>query len=119
MVTGTQVQKSQIDRAQVAPTHLIEMPNFHTDLRSMEVFDGQNVHLETKLTPVNDPKLSIVWLHNGKPIVASEFLRSLCFECYGESIRMKLRYLIFVSHNRTEYNILDRKYFSNRGYFVA
>uniref|UniRef100_A0A914RLV6 Ig-like domain-containing protein n=1 Tax=Parascaris equorum TaxID=6256 RepID=A0A914RLV6_PAREQ len=47
------------------------MPNFHTDLRSMEVFDGQNVRLETKLTPVNDPKLSIVWLHNGIPVVAS------------------------------------------------
>lgn len=51
-----------------------EMPNFHTELRSMEVFDGQHVHLEAKISPANDPKLKITWLFNGKSLNSSKFL---------------------------------------------
>lgn len=91
MVTGTQVKKTEMGQAQVAPPgRLIEMPNFHTDFKSMELFDGQNVHLETKLTPMNDPKLSIVWFHNGKPLAASKF--TMCF--YWKFIPLKVEILL-------------------------
>ncbi|VDM28542.1 unnamed protein product [Toxocara canis] len=72
MVTNAQMQQQKLGTAvQATRAQLIEMPNFHADLRSMEVFDGQNVHLEAKLTPVNDPKLTVVWLLNGKPVAQS------------------------------------------------
>lgn len=55
-----------------AGTHL-DLPNFHSDLRSQEVFEGQQIHLETKLTPINDPDLRVVWLLDGNELPSSEF----------------------------------------------
>lgn len=56
-----------------APTRIAEMPNFHTELRSMEVFSGQHVHLEAKISPADDPNLKVVWLFNGKVLHPSSF----------------------------------------------
>uniref|UniRef100_A0A915PRJ2 Ig-like domain-containing protein n=1 Tax=Setaria digitata TaxID=48799 RepID=A0A915PRJ2_9BILA len=56
-------------------TRIAEMPNFHTELRSGEIFDGQNVHLEAKFSPADDPNLKIVWLFNRKPLKASDKIR--------------------------------------------
>lgn len=62
------------DRSQASKTatRFSEMPNFHTDLRSMEVFDGQHAHLEAKFSPADDPNLKISWLFNGKPLKQSK-----------------------------------------------
>ena len=46
----------------------MEPPNFHSDLRSTEVFEGSHVHLEAKLTPIEDPDLVIEWFFNGELI---------------------------------------------------
>lgn len=48
------------------------MPNFHAELRSMEVFNGQLVHLEAKFSPAEDPNLSIAWFLNGKLLKQSK-----------------------------------------------
>ncbi|VDN40727.1 unnamed protein product [Gongylonema pulchrum] len=68
---------TEYDRSQVRKfgTPIAEMPNFHTELRSMEVFDGQPVHLEAKFSPANDPNLKITWLFNGKPLKSSDRIR--------------------------------------------
>ncbi|VDK45179.1 unnamed protein product [Anisakis simplex] len=76
----TQVQEAErLTRmgttVQTTAGHLIEIPNFHSELRSMEIFDGQNLHLEAKLSPANDPNLKIVWLFNGKIITQSERIK--------------------------------------------
>ncbi|GMT09920.1 hypothetical protein PFISCL1PPCAC_1217, partial [Pristionchus fissidentatus] len=49
----------------------IDLPNFLTDLRSQELFEGSNLHLEAKLVPINDPSLKVEWFLNGKPLAAS------------------------------------------------
>ncbi|ULT87824.1 hypothetical protein L3Y34_007185 [Caenorhabditis briggsae] len=46
----------------------LDLPNFHSDLRSQEIFEGQPIHLETKLTPINDKSLKVTWLLNGKEL---------------------------------------------------
>ncbi|KAF8383875.1 ketn-1 [Pristionchus pacificus] len=48
----------------------IDLPNFLTELRSQELFDGSNLHLEAKLVPINDPSLKVEWFLNGKPMAA-------------------------------------------------
>ncbi len=45
-----------------------EKPNFATELRNVEVFEGKGVHLEAKLTPQSDPNLRVDWFHNGRPL---------------------------------------------------
>uniref|UniRef100_A0A1I8A340 Ig-like domain-containing protein n=1 Tax=Steinernema glaseri TaxID=37863 RepID=A0A1I8A340_9BILA len=69
MVGGAQ----QPRRSPTPATH-VDRPNFHSELRSSELFEGQPIHLETKLTPINDPSLKIEWYFNGNPIKASERL---------------------------------------------
>ncbi|CAG9532190.1 unnamed protein product [Cercopithifilaria johnstoni] len=65
------------DRSQAnkTPIRIAEMPNFRAELRSMEVFDGQHVHLEAKFSPADDPNVKIVWFFNGKPLKQSENIR--------------------------------------------
>lgn len=57
---------------QPPPGMYLDLPNFHSDLRSQELFEGQNIHLETKLTPLHDPNLEVVWYLNGRELVKSE-----------------------------------------------
>ncbi|KAK6049471.1 immunoglobulin I-set domain protein, partial [Cooperia oncophora] len=49
----------------------LDLPNFHSDLRSHELFEGQPIHLEAKLTPLNDPNLVVVWYLNGRELMKS------------------------------------------------
>lgn len=53
----------------------LDLPNFHSDLRSQEIFEGQPIHLEVKLTPINDPNLRVVWFLNGKELVKNDKYR--------------------------------------------
>uniref|UniRef100_A0A0N5C356 Ig-like domain-containing protein n=1 Tax=Strongyloides papillosus TaxID=174720 RepID=A0A0N5C356_STREA len=45
-----------------------DKPNFHSELRSQEIFAGQNINFEVKLTPFNDPSMNIQWYFNGNKI---------------------------------------------------
>lgn len=55
-----------------APGSLIDRPNFHSEPRSQEIFEGQPLYLESKLTPINDPNLKTEFYLNGNPIQSSE-----------------------------------------------
>lgn len=61
---------------------IAEMPNFHSELRSMEVFEGDNIHLETKLSPSNDSKLKVEWFLNGNCLLASNHCKFLSYHYY-------------------------------------
>ncbi|PIO69613.1 immunoglobulin I-set domain protein, partial [Teladorsagia circumcincta] len=50
----------------------LDLPNFHSDLRSHELFEGQPIHLEAKLTPLNDPNLVVVWYLNGRELMKND-----------------------------------------------
>uniref|UniRef100_A0A7E4ZS77 Immunoglobulin I-set domain protein n=1 Tax=Panagrellus redivivus TaxID=6233 RepID=A0A7E4ZS77_PANRE len=72
--TATQLftQQQQSGRSSV-PT--VDRPNFIKDLRSQEIFEGQPLHLETKLTPINDPNLKVEFLLNGQPIQPNDHIQ--------------------------------------------
>ncbi|WKY10685.1 hypothetical protein Q1695_002781 [Nippostrongylus brasiliensis] len=63
-------------RASRAPSGIqLDLPNFHTDLRSHELFEGQPIHLEAKLTPLNDKNLVVVWYLNGRELMKNDRCR--------------------------------------------
>ena len=48
---------------------VIEKPNFGRSLRNQDkLIEGQAVHMEATLTPVNDPTMKVEWFFNGNPI---------------------------------------------------
>jgi hypothetical protein len=52
----------------------VDRPNFHSELRSQELFEGQPIYLESKLTPLNDPNLKVQVYLNGNEIKGSKFV---------------------------------------------
>lgn len=60
-------QKAPSKRPEDVP--VIEKPNFGRALRNQErLIEGQAVHMEATLTPVNDPSMKVEWFFNGQPI---------------------------------------------------
>ncbi|PAV62890.1 hypothetical protein WR25_23783 isoform D [Diploscapter pachys] len=57
---------------QPAPGVQLDLPTFHSDLRSQELFEGQHLHLETKLTPINDKELQVVWYLNDRELMKND-----------------------------------------------
>ncbi len=43
-------------------------PNFTKPLRNVEAPEGQNIHLEARLSPTGDSTMRIEWTVNGKPL---------------------------------------------------
>ena len=53
-------------------------PKFEGKLEDhLELFDGQSVHLQCALSPVNDPDLKVEWLFNNKPMSHSSRLKTV------------------------------------------
>ncbi|XP_035212215.1 LOW QUALITY PROTEIN: titin-like, partial [Stegodyphus dumicola] len=60
------------------PVIPVSRPIFLTPLKSQEnIKEGQPVHLECKLEPVNDPKLKVEWYVNGIEIKAGHRFRTI------------------------------------------
>jgi hypothetical protein len=57
-----------------APQKIVDRPNFHSDLRSQELFEGQPIYLESKYSPINDQSLKVTFLLNGNPVQNSKSL---------------------------------------------
>ena len=43
-------------------------PSFTKSLKNVEAPEGQNIHLEARVSPTGDPTLKIEWTVNGKPL---------------------------------------------------
>lgn len=56
------------------PAIPVTRPVFITPLKSVEIVEGQPIHLECKLEPVNDPKLKVEWYVNGIEIKSGKYL---------------------------------------------
>jgi hypothetical protein len=54
-----------------------ELPKFITSLRSLALIEGQTAVFDCKFSPSGDPSLKIVWLLNGKSILASSRISTL------------------------------------------
>ncbi len=51
-------------------------PNFTKPLRNVEAPEGQNIHLEARLSPTGDSTMRIEWTVNGKPLKTG--IKSIC-----------------------------------------
>lgn len=76
------IQQLERPKTYQAPSDEQEMPpmgpRFTCKLvEQVEVVEGQSVHLETQLFPVDDPTMQVEWLRNGAPLIASERFRCL------------------------------------------
>lgn len=40
------------------------------------VYEGQNIHLECKLEPINDPTMRVEWFQNGRPVTVGSRFRT-------------------------------------------
>lgn len=63
-----------VERA--APEFVIQAPKFRVPLRNTKVSEGQLIHLETQLEPMNDPKLEVQWFHNDRPLISGHRFRT-------------------------------------------
>lgn len=60
------------------PDQPITAPYFTSELTSYDgLKEGQTVHLECQVQPMNDPNMRIEWLHNGKPLTAGHRFRTI------------------------------------------
>ncbi|XP_022670614.1 titin-like isoform X6 [Varroa destructor] len=66
-------------RAEFIEKTVNERPQFVRGLNNLDnLTEGQSAHLEATITPTNDPKLKIEWLHNGTPVAAGARHRTVC-----------------------------------------
>ena len=52
-----------------------EPPQFVKQLRSLEVHEGQNIHLEGRLLPTGDSTMNVEWTLNGQPLKTGHKIR--------------------------------------------
>uniref|UniRef100_A0A915LAH8 Ig-like domain-containing protein n=1 Tax=Romanomermis culicivorax TaxID=13658 RepID=A0A915LAH8_ROMCU len=45
-----------------------ELPNFSSEFRNLETYEGKPVRFEAKLSPANDPQMKLEWFFNGNPL---------------------------------------------------
>lgn len=52
----------------------LEAPRFTVPLENInDLREGENAHLEARLTPTDDPDLRVEWFKNGKTLKAGKF----------------------------------------------
>lgn len=54
-----------------------ETPKFTSQLKSVQLCEGQHALLDCKFSPTEDPNLKIAWLLNGKALLSSSRITTL------------------------------------------
>ncbi|CAG2104737.1 unnamed protein product, partial [Medioppia subpectinata] len=58
--------------------YVYELPRFEAPLENVaNLKEGDGLHIETRITPTDDPNLTIEWLKNGQPLRASNRIRTI------------------------------------------
>lgn len=69
--------EDQSAEAPSTPVAAAEAPKFVTHLTDItRLVEGQSAHFEARLTPVNDPLLTVEWYHNGKKLPTGHRFRT-------------------------------------------
>ncbi len=58
------------DKPAQNPEFVTHLPSSLSDLK-----EGQTIHLQCQIVPVDDPRLKVIWMFNGKPLHASHRFR--------------------------------------------
>lgn len=65
-------QQSLAQRGQPEPVEATSPPEFKSPIKDqLEIREGGFAHFEARLEPVGDPKLTVTWYKDGKPLEAS------------------------------------------------
>lgn len=56
---------------------VFDKPKFLYPFKSLQRVEGQGVHFETRLLPVDDPEMKIEWFFNGQPLFLANRLKTL------------------------------------------
>jgi len=59
------------------PDKVYGQPNFTVVLKDLTRLEGQSAHFETRLVPVDDPKMQLDWFHNGRPLILGNRFKTL------------------------------------------
>ena len=60
--SSMQMEMTSIQQGPAGP------PKFTKLLKNIETMEGQNVHLEARLSPTGDSTMKVEWTVNGKPL---------------------------------------------------
>ncbi|XP_033606475.1 titin isoform X1 [Cryptotermes secundus] len=64
-----ELEVGQGGQPQAPATPVLEPPKFITQISNVtQLVEGQSAHFEARLTPVNDPNLTVEWFYNGKKL---------------------------------------------------
>lgn len=95
-----QSQQSVIEITPQAP------PVFRTTLQDPQpVMEGQNIHLEARLEPINDPNMKLEWFCNGQPLTIGSRFRTyndfgfIALDIVGVTQRDEGRYVCKATNN--------------------
>lgn len=58
---------------EVDPSKTFASPHFMIPMNSVKQREGSDAHFACKVEPADDPRLRILWLRNGKPLVAGKW----------------------------------------------
>lgn len=65
-------------REEIKEKEILEKPNFGRPLYNLDnLSEGQSAHLETTLTPINDPSMKVEWFRNGEPIQTGSRIKTM------------------------------------------
>ena len=71
--SSMQMEMTSIQQGPAGP------PKFTKVLKNIETMEGQNVHLEARLSPTGDSTMKVEWTVNGKPLKTGNlFFLSFC-----------------------------------------
>lgn len=96
VVTLRHVERARPKHRDEEEEAVITAPKFHSPMKDLlQLKEGQSAHFETKLTPVNDPNLKVIWMFNGRPIDASRFcIRELVRESFAHWLHLRFSILL-------------------------
>uniref|UniRef100_F1KPJ7 Titin n=1 Tax=Ascaris suum TaxID=6253 RepID=F1KPJ7_ASCSU len=67
-----QIMEQPKEKVEAEPEAAHGPPHFTSQLSSVtDLIEGQPAHFEATFEPINDPRMAIVWYHNGRPLAAS------------------------------------------------
>ena len=62
------MQMTSMETASIQQATPSQPPKFTKMLKNVETMEGQNVHLEARLSPTGDSTMKVEWTVNGKPL---------------------------------------------------
>ena len=81
--SSMQMEMTSIQQGPAGP------PKFTKLLKNIETMEGQNVHLEARLSPTGDSTMKVEWTVNGKPLKTGNLFFLIFVAIFKKKIFLK------------------------------